>query len=263
MQAVVMRHGPAPLDPAHEEVIRSRKQVMERLLAEQVEVWHEFPTFIARTKLYTPYLLFPRQSGTRAERYTTGNNPYNWDFRLRRGWLTPREGWHLVEGGFIRAIVSGPLRWLGLANVDSQDHLDAFCLALDIAIVTSETPPAIQEPPWGRLVVQPNFELVALAPISEALLVNLDRFAERIRLEHIAQYRLTRTSVTRAIQMGLHAAAIQQILEQAAGGPIPQNVQYSLVEWERQARRIELWRSVSLLEVDDAALLDQLLADAE
>jgi hypothetical protein len=259
---VVVRPGPAPLDPAHEEVVRSRKLVIERLLAEQAGVWHEFPTFIARARLYLPYLLFPRQSGTRIERYSTGSNPYGWDFRLRRGWLTPREGWHLVEGGFIRAIVSGPLCWLGLANVDSQDHLDAFCLASDIALITSETPPAIQEPPWGRLVVQPNFELVALAPISEALLVNLDRFAERIRLEHIAQYRLTRTSVTRAIQMGLHAAAIQQILEQAAGGPIPQNVQYTLIEWERQARRIELWHDVTLLEVDDAALLDALFADA-
>jgi hypothetical protein len=258
---VVVRPGPAPLDPAHEEVVRSRKLVMERLLAEQAGVWHEFPTFIARTRLYLPYLLFPRQSGTRTERYSTGSNSYGWDFRLRHGWLTPREGWHLVEGGFIRAIVSGPLSWLGLANVDSQDHPDAFCLASDISIIASETSLAMQEPSWGRLVVQPNFELIALAPISEALLVNLDRFAERIRLEHIAQYRLTKASVTHGIQMGLHAAAIQQILEQAAGGPIPQNVQYSLIEWERQARRIELWHDVTLLEVDDVALLDALFAD--
>jgi hypothetical protein len=40
-------------------------------------------------------------------------------------------------------------------------------------------------------------------------------------------------------------------------------VQYSLIEWERQARRIELWRGVTLLEVDDAALLDALFSDAE
>jgi hypothetical protein len=52
-------------------------------------------------------------------------------------------------------------------------------------------------------------------------------------------------------------------LEQASGGSIPQNVQYSLFEWERQARRIELWQHVTLLEVDDAALLDQLFAHAE
>jgi len=260
---VILRPGPAPLNPAHEEVVRSRKQVMERLLSEKVGEWHEFSTFIARTRLYTPYLLFPRQNGTRAERYTAGNNPYGWDFRLRRGWLTPREGWFLVEGGFIRALVSGPLHWLGLVNVDSQDNPNAFRVVPDVALITSETLLDIQEPSWGRIVVQPNFEVIALAPVSEALLLNLDRFAERIRLEHIAQYRLTKASVTRAIQSELHAETIQQILEHATGGTIPQNVQYSLIEWERQARRIELWQGVTLLEVDNAALLDQLFANAE
>ena len=259
---IILRPGPAPLDPAHEEVVHSRKQVMERLLAENVGEWHEFSAFIARTRLYTPYLLFPRQSGTRTERYTAGNNPYNWDFRLRRGWLTPREGWYLVEGGFIRELISGPLHWLGLVNVDS-DHQDAFRLVPDLELITGEILQDNHEPAWGRLVVQPNFEVIALAPVSEALLIHLDRFAERTRLEHIAQYRLTRTSITRAIQSGLQAESIQHMLEQAAGGSIPQNVQYSLIEWERQARRIELWRGVTLLEVDDTTLLDQLLADTE
>jgi len=120
--------------------------------------------------------------------------------------------------------------------------------------------PPSEDVVWGRLVVQPNFELVALAPVSEALLVTLDRFAERMRLEQIAQYRLTKASVTRAVQMGLRAETIQQQLEQAAGGSgaIPQNISYSLVEWERQARRIELWPRITLLEVDDPALLDEL-----
>jgi hypothetical protein len=237
--------------------------VIQRVLCVQPEVWHELPTFIARTKLYVPYLLFPRQYGSRVDRYSVGSNPYGWDFRLRRGWLTHREGWHLVEGGFIRAIVSGPLHWLGLTEVNDQGHPDAFRLASGFALITSDLPVNVEEPPGGRLIVQPNFELVALAPVSEALLVNLDRFAERVRLEHIAQYRLTRTSVTRAIQVGLHASAIQEILERAAGGEIPQNVRYSLTEWERQARRIELWRGVTLLEVDDVALLDALFDDEE
>jgi hypothetical protein len=259
---IILRPGPAPLDSAHEEVVHSRMQVMERLLAEVVGEWHKFSTFISRTRLYTPYLLFPRQRGTRAERYTAGNNPYNWDFRLRRGWLTPRDGWYLVEGGFIHAIITGPLHWLGLVNLDA-DHPDAFRMVPDLALITSETLLDMHEPGWGRLVVQPNFEVIALAPVSEALLLHLDRFAERIRLELIAQYRLTRASITHAIQSGLQVEMIQRILEQAAGGPIPQNVQYSLIEWERQARRIELWKGVTLLEVDDVTLLDQLLADVE
>ncbi len=260
---VVVRPGPAPLDPAHEEVVQARQTVMERVLHEQPEVWYEFSAFVARTKLYAPYLLFPRRYGSRAERYSVGSNPYGWDFRLRRGWLTHREGWHLVEGGFIRTVISGPLHWLGLVDINEEDNPTAFRLAASSLLIMSDAPLTLEEPPMGRLIVQPNFELVALAPVSEALLISLDRFAERTGLERIAQYRLTKASVTRAIQVGLHAEAIRQILEQASGGGIPQNVQYSLVEWERQARRIELWRGAALFEVDDAALLDALFADEQ
>ncbi len=260
---VVLRPSPALLEPAHEEAVRARQMVVQRALHAQPEVWHELATFIARTKLYVPYLLFPRQYGSRVDRYSIGSNPYGWDFRLRRGWLTHREGWHQVEGGFIRSVVSGPLHWLGLIEINDEGHPNAFRLSSDIELISSDLPIEMKEPDWGRLIVQPNFELVALAPVSEALLVSLDRFAERMRLERIAQYRLTRASVTRAIQVGMQASAIQEVLERAAGGDgdIPQNVRYSLVEWERQARRIELWRGMTLLEVDDESLLDALFAD--
>src|SRR6266581_667079 len=262
---VVVRPGPAPLDPAHEEVVRARRVLMDRILAEQPGAWYELSAFIARTKLYTPYLLFPRQYGPRAERYSLGSNPYGWDFRLRRGWLTHREGWHLVEGGFIRAVVLGPLQWLGLVEVKNEGSAVAFCSTPGTLLVTSEAQAVETGVAWGRLIVQPNFELVALAPVPEALLIKLDRFAERIRLEHIAQYRLTKASVTRAIQIGLRAKTIPRVLEESAGpgAVIPQNVSYSLVEWERQARRIEVWQGATLLEVDDSALLDELFADEE
>lgn len=260
---VTVRPGPGTLEPAHEEVVHARQAVTERLMYEgNPGEWHELTTFIARTKLHVPYLLFPRQYGPRAERYSGGSNPYGWDFRLRRGWLTHREGWHMVEGGFIRAIITGPLHWMGLIELNREEGASAFRLSAGSALIMSDTPPVEREEvSWGRLIVQPNFDLVVLAPVSEKLLISLDRFAERVSLEHIAQYRLTRASVTRAIQMGLHADALRAILEQAAGGEIPQNVQYSLVEWERQARRVEVWQGATLLEVDDAALLDELLGD--
>ncbi|HEU5226547.1 MAG TPA: helicase-associated domain-containing protein, partial [Ktedonobacteraceae bacterium] len=210
---------------------------------------------------YIPYLLFPRQYGPRAERYSSGSNPYGWDFRLRRGWLTHREGWHLVEGGFIRTVVTGPLHWLGVVELENEELATTFRLAQGAAAIMSNAAPHNEAVGWGRLIVQPNFELVALAPVSELLLVQLDRFAERVSLEHIAQYRLTKASVTRAIQRGLRVDTIQQTLEQAAGGAIPQNVRYSLVEWERQARRVEVWQEATLLEVDNATLLDELFAD--
>ncbi|HET9920230.1 MAG TPA: helicase-associated domain-containing protein [Ktedonobacteraceae bacterium] len=258
---VVVRPGPAPLEPAHEEIIQARHTIIERLQHEPVDSWLDVSAFIAHTKLYAPSLLFPRKYGPRAERYSVGSNPYDWDFRLRHGWLTPREGWYMVEGGFIRTLLSGPLSWLGLVDINNDGRRTTFRLLPDTRLITSDTPREVAEMPWGRLIVQPNFDLMAMAPVSETLLAQLDRFAERLRLEHIAHYRLTKQSVTRAIQTGLHAATIQQTLEQAAGSDIPQNVQYSLVEWERQARRVELWPRATLLEVDQPALLDSLYDD--
>ncbi|MFL5625077.1 MAG: helicase-associated domain-containing protein [Ktedonobacteraceae bacterium] len=260
---VILRPGPAPLEAAHEEVVRARHVLMQRIADEPVGQWRDLPAFIARTKLYAPYLLFPRQYGARADRYSQGSNPYGWDFRLRRGWLTHREGWHMVEGGFIRTVVLGPLYWLGLVDARTEKGSTAFCPAPGMALVMSKEAVPVQDVPGGRLIVQPNFELVALAPVSEALLIKLDSFAERLSLEHIAQYRMTKASVMRAIQLGLQAETIQQILTEASGAEIPQNVQYSLVEWERQARRIELWQDITLLEVEDAALLDMLFSDEQ
>jgi hypothetical protein len=260
---VVVRPGPAPLEPAHEEVIRGRQTIVERLLCEQPEQWIAVATFIARTKLYAPYLLFPRQYGPRTDRYSNGSNPYGWDFRLRRGWLTHREGWYMVEGGFIRAIMTGPLSWLGMVEVDRAEQATRFRLAAAARLIADEGVPLPRKQDEGRLIVQPNFELVALAPVTESLLISLDRFAERVSLDLIAQYRLTKSSVTHAVQMGMQAETILDELMRASGGEVPQNVRYSVTEWERQARRVELWQSTTLIEVDDAALLDAFFANEE
>ncbi len=169
----------------------------------------------------------------------------------------------MVEGGFIRSVITGPLHWFGLVEVDNEATPTAFRLYPGALFLLNNSLPKNAEIPPGRLIVQPNFELLALAPVSEALLVKLDRFAERVSLEHIAQYRISKASVTRAIQMGLHAEDIKTILEQASGGDVPQNVQYSLTEWERQARRIEMWSGATLLEVDESSLLDELFANEQ
>lgn len=260
---VVARPSQSPLEAAHEEIVRSRKVLLEHIWRCDSDAWYSLAGFVARMKLHVPYLLFPRQYGSRAERYSVGSNPYGWDFRLRRGWLTHREGWHMVEGGFVRSMILGPLTWLGAIDPENEEHPHAFHLSQDAGLLASEILPEIPDPVWGRLVIQPNFDLVALAPVTESLLAELDSFAERVRLEHIAQYHLSKASVMHAVQLGLTAETIQQILVRASGNALPQNVQYSLLEWERQARRIELWRSATLLEVDDPALLDEIASHLE
>lgn len=263
LSEINIRPIPDPLTPAHEEVIHARHQVMERLLLEAPQEWHDQAAFIARTKLYIPYLLFPRQYGPRAERYSQGSNPYGWDFRLRRGWLTHREGWHMVEGGFIRAMITGPLHWMGLMQLDQEKFSSTFQYSDVSAFIIGDAALKEEAVIRGRLIIQPNFDIVVLAPVAEGLLVRLDTFAERISLEHVAQYHLTKASVTHAIQHDIHVDAMLAVLESAVETDIPQNVRYSLAEWERQARRIEVWPSATILEVEDSSLLDRFLADPE
>ncbi|GHO74320.1 hypothetical protein KSD_20910 [Ktedonobacter sp. SOSP1-85] len=262
LPAINVKPGPELLAEAHPEVVRSRQVVLERVLQETPGTWIDLPTFVARTRLYAPSLLFPRHQGSRMDRYSNECNPYGWDFRLQRGWLTHREGWYLVEGGFIRAVIEGVLSWLGIVEVDAREHPDAFRL-LPAGRALFHADEQALEQPEGRLIVQPNFELVAMAPVSESLLLALDRFAEREQLEYVAHYRLTRASVTRAIQRGYLIEDVLRTLEVAADGALPQNVRYTLLEWERQARRVEIWREATLMEVADSALLDALLGEQE
>ena len=126
LSEVALRPVPPPLEPAQKEVMQGHATIVARIAHELPDEWHDAATFIARTKLYVPYLLFPRQYGPRTERYSLGSNPYGWDFRLRHGWLTPREGWYQVEGGFIRSVVTGPLHWLGLVDTKIEDKRTLF-----------------------------------------------------------------------------------------------------------------------------------------
>ncbi|GLV58696.1 hypothetical protein KDH_55260 [Dictyobacter sp. S3.2.2.5] len=258
-----IRPAPDPLLPAHEEIVHARHQVVERMLYEAPTEWHDLAAFIARVKLHVPYLLFPRRYGLRAERYSQGSNPYGWDFRLRRGWLTHREGWHMVEGGFIRTLLSGPLQWMGLVHFAPETLAPSFVFSTSAVAIMRDVPLPSMELAASRLIVQPNFDVVVRAPVSEGLLVRLDRFAERVSLEHIAQYHLSKNSVMRAVQHGERVETILAVLEPASDGQIPQNVRYSLEEWERQVRRIEIWPRATLIEVEDSALLDRFFADPE
>jgi hypothetical protein len=113
----------------------------------------------------------------------------------------------------------------------------------------------------GRLVIQPNFELLALPPVREATLLVLDEIAERQSFDQAALYRLTRERWLRALRQGNSAVALIERLEEMAQAALPQNMRYSLLEWERQAQRLRLHRRVAVLEVREAALLDTLLAD--
>jgi hypothetical protein len=123
----------------------------------------------------------------------------------------------------------------------------------------------------GRVVIQPNFELFALDPISDQSLSRLDEFAERMSAERAIKYRLTRASVYRAQKTGWTATRIIDTLNelcQPAGAdsfadapPLPQNVVRTLQEWQGLYERITIHRRVGLLQTANQDLLTRLKQD--
>lgn len=113
----------------------------------------------------------------------------------------------------------------------------------------------------GRVIIQPNFTIVAYPPLTAPELQLLDTCATEESFERAASYQLTRASIVRARQFGYDIVHLRQRLESFSGSPLPANVSTTLTDWARQAERVRLSHNVTLLEVTTASLLDALLAD--
>jgi len=116
----------------------------------------------------------------------------------------------------------------------------------------------------ASVVVQPNFQVLAIGPVSLATLAWLDLFAERQRAGPAAfEYHLSRESVYAAQQVGVSVGQIQAFLQRVAGSELPQNVARSLGEWAAHHERIVFRDGVSLVQAADAALMERLAQDPQ
>lgn len=88
----------------------------------------------------------------------------------------------------------------------------------------------------STVIVNPDFELLLFPgdDLHEAVHV-FDRFARRIKSDHVHQFRLERETVQAGIADGIGFAQILQELNDRARAPLPQNVLYSLEEWAGKA----------------------------
>ena len=178
-----------------------------------------------------------------------------------------RRDWEKVEGAFLVSALREPLQWLGLVEIglDSERQPVAFRLTAEGAValgLAAEVAPAAGET-TRALVVQPNFEMVFLPEVAGfAAAIALDRFADRVSMDRAIIYRLSRESVLRGLREGLPREEVLATLERLSGGPLPQNVRYSLEEWVARFGSIRLHRKVMVLAAEDAAGLDAALKSA-
>lgn len=104
--------------------------------------------------------------------------------------------------------------------------------------------------PEGEVVVQPDFEIVFLAP-APRVEAELARFAERTGSGVGALFRITRAAVLRAAEQGLTAEVLLDTLGRVSRTPVPENVARQVRDWIGGTRRVTI-RTAVLVECPDA-----------
>ena len=131
---------------------------------------------------------------------------------------------------------------------------------LALAYFTNQPFPAAEN--GGQVILQPDFQILALGPVGLSILANLERFATREKFaESVVAYRITREGTYQALQRGESPDTIRVFLEDATGQSVPQNITRTLEDWGEQYERIVIRRDITVLQTDDTETLERLLND--
>jgi len=110
----------------------------------------------------------------------------------------------------------------------------------------------------GSLVVNPDFEVLLFPDEGDpGLVYSVDRFAQRVKSDRIYQYRITATSIERAIVEGMTAAEILAVLSEKSRTEVPQNVIYSIRSWSEKVKAVRL-QTCTILRAESREVLDRL-----
>ena len=176
------------------------------------------------------------------------------------------EAWNGVHAGFILTMLTGPLHWLGLADLAYRDGEPTLVRLHGLADLY-----------WDRVE---RLESGTAAEAAEAAPVDLTVHGQTIevnparltveghalldRVAHLEQaqpfrfvYRLDAATVHRAFEQGATLAELEERWQAAFGGPMAESVRARLAEWWAGYGRVRLYRDVSIIEFgDDFALAE-------
>lgn len=178
--------------------------------------------------------------------------------RVKYRWNTlpaTREGWESIWAQLLMGFLLGRLVPYGGARLGRagtrEDERHAFALTdAGRYLLGAADDFELAAAPEGEVVVQPDFEIVFLAP-APRVEAELGRFAERTGAGVGALFRITRASVLRAAEQGLSADAVVGTLERVSRSGVPANVARQVRGWIGGTRRVTV-RPAVLVECPDA-----------
>ncbi|MBU0702551.1 MAG: helicase-associated domain-containing protein [Chloroflexi bacterium] len=243
----------------------ARQTVLAALKKRPPNAWLEIEDLLEQIQAQDVDFLFPEHGKVESHQ---GSRYYSYSYGYYyEDTKTLLEKFERSEAEFVSNCLASFLHQTGVVELGYDgDALKGFRLTpagrAILGVESAEPTSQLQEEEMGKLIVQPSFQLLALGPVSLALLAQLYLFADRERADLGAfEYRLSRESVYRAQQLGMDVTGVLRFLERNCDTELPQNVRRSLEEWAVSHERIVFRTGVSLLQAADAALLAALADD--
>jgi hypothetical protein len=167
------------------------------------------------------------------------------------------ENWDVVEGRLLRFLLSGPMYWLGLAEVG-----EGFFRLTKRALAWLANRPAEGKGDRVPVVIQPDASILVPQAADRYQRFQVARVALPLPLQAGEPYRyhLTPASLKRAGEEGIQPERILAFLQEASGRPVPASVRRAVERWAAQGVEAQLAPAV-ILRVRDAAILDTLQAN--
>jgi len=179
-------------------------------------------------------------------------------------YLMGYEHWDDVEGALIAFLISGPLHWLGVTALGLEGRkatLTTFRLTPGGAFFLSLRDKAPETPKLPPMAVDADLMVRALAGGSLYDRFQLARIAKWQVSGEVFVYRITRTSLSRALSQGIRVDQVLAFLKRVTGDRLPSKAVEMLRSWAGRYGEVRLIRA-AVLETKTAAVMRKLRAHA-
>ncbi|MFT5369224.1 MAG: hypothetical protein ACI8V2_004198 [Candidatus Latescibacterota bacterium] len=193
---------------------------------------------------------------------------------------TPSSGRNLAAGGttadeLLRRMLSGALAWMGILRTGSpaafaqplhrSDQAVFQLTPTGLALLKHENTESLKEnvPPQNpnsRIVIQPNFEVLAPPDLMPSVYIELCGLSDLQNQDVMTTFVITREAIQQALNRGETGETIRTFFSTNSATGLPDIVDALITECEGKFGEIELFPAIGFLKVEKPTLLDELYA---
>ncbi|OLR90277.1 helicase-associated domain-containing protein [Actinokineospora bangkokensis] len=173
-------------------------------------------------------------------------------------WRAPRRGGRLRDEVVRWALAEATT--LGVVALGALSGPGRVLVAEGAAAAAKRMTDALPEP-VDHVLVQADLTVVAPGPLEPHLAALIDEVADVESAGSATVYRVSETSIRRALDAGRSAADLHELFKTRSKTPVPQSLEYLVDDVARRHGRLRGGSTTSFLRCDDPALIAEVLAN--